>query len=72
MSLKLKNDLRESARHFSMAMPREWQIAFRNAAETEGLSLSEWVRQCCEPNLPKRIRLNLPIPRKPGRPIPTK
>jgi hypothetical protein len=43
----------------TLTLPVHWWIAFLEQAETEGLSLSEWVGECCRANLPAKERRKL-------------
>jgi hypothetical protein len=42
-----------------LTMPVDWWTAFLKQAQAEGISLSEWVGECCRANLPPRERRKL-------------
>ncbi len=48
--------------------PANWVAAWRSAAETEGVSLSEWMAIQCNKGLPKRVRAKLGKRKTIGRP----
>lgn len=37
----------------SLSQPSDWMAAFRAAAERKGLTLNQWIGECCKARLPK-------------------
>jgi len=42
----------------NISNPRDWWAAFETQARADGMSLSEWVGECCKANLPKGTKLS--------------
>jgi hypothetical protein len=42
-----------------LTLPVDWWTAFLKQAQVEGISLSEWVAECCRANLPPKERRKL-------------
>lgn len=41
-----------------ITQPPDWVTAWKQQANTEGVSLSEWIGECCNANLPKTAELS--------------
>lgn len=52
----------------NITLPAALEELWRGQAMQEGLSLSEWVRQCCNANLSQDRQKKAPEARPPGRP----
>jgi hypothetical protein len=48
----------------SLSQPADWWAAFKAAAESKGMTLSEWMADACLARLPAETRAKL-SPRKP-------
>lgn len=42
-----------------ITQPDDWVEAFRQQAEKDGLSLSEWIGEKCKDALPKQVQVKL-------------
>lgn len=54
------------ARRQNIVQPHRWWKAFREAAEQEDISLSEWIGNACLAALPETVRDKLPQVRPPA------
>lgn len=49
-------------------LPDDHREAWKAAAEAEGITVAEWVRNACSEALPKKVRAKLSEPAKRGNP----
>ena len=52
----------------NITQPADWWVAFEAAAESEGVSLAEWIGACCVANIPKDVAAKLTERGTRGRP----
>ena len=52
----------------NITQPIDWWAAFERAAKDEGLSLAEWIGECCKANLPEDVTKELTARATVGRP----
>jgi len=43
----------------NVTQPADWWDAFKAAADKQGLSLSEWIGDCCKQQLPAKVAAKL-------------